>query len=164
MISRAKPLRPAWRGMGWWKWPSVLLLLFCIGITFPYIQRSGGSNGMSAAPIPAELHDCPLDYEVRAKDGAVTVLARIAARCATTLSPPEIALMDNTGAPLSGTVMRGDPNSLRGRFQLPDDVDADQLRLTITATDLHGAEASVDATALLAAQLNAQSNAPGQEE
>lgn len=164
MTSKAIKLRPAWRGMGVWKWPAILLLLFCIGITYPYIQRGGGSNGMSAAPVSAALHGCPLDYEVRARDGAVTVLARIAARCATRLSPPGIALMDETGARLSEAAMRGDPNSLRARLQLPDDVDADQLRLAITASDRSGAEASVNATALLAAQLNAELNASGQEE
>ena len=138
--------------MGLWKWPSILLLLFCIGITYPYITRSGGSNGMSPAPASATLHGCRIDYEVRRKEGTVTVLGRLAPHCAVALSPPTLAFVDETGAAVTQAAMRGVPNSLRGRLETPDDFDADHMRLTITSTDRNGAAAHIDATALLTTQ------------
>lgn len=105
-----------------------------------------------------------MDYEVRAQESVVTVLARMAPGCAATLSPPVIAFVDETGARLTEIAMRGNPNSLRGRLQRPDHSDTDQLRLAIIATDRGGAEASIDATDRLAAQLRAQSDPPGQGE
>ena len=138
--------------MGLWKWPSILLLLFCIGVLYPYIMRSGGSNGIGPAAASAELHGCRVDYEVRNGEGAVTVLGRMAPRCAGALSPPTLALIDETGAAVAQAPMRGDPNSLRGRLETPDDFDTDHIRLTITSTDRNGAAAHIDATAFLTAQ------------
>ena len=152
MTSKAKPSRPLWRGMGLWKWPSILLLLFCVGIVYPYASGSGGSNGVSAAHTAAALHGCRVDYEVRKGEGTVTVLGRIAPQCAAALSRPVLAFIDETGATVTQTAMRGGPNSLRGRLAIPGDFDADHMKLAIASTNTNGAAAYIDATAHLAAQ------------
>ncbi|MEM9617783.1 MAG: hypothetical protein AAF936_07445 [Pseudomonadota bacterium] len=156
MISKQKTLRPAWRGMEFWKWPAILLLLFCIGIIYPYAQGAGGSNGMSAKLHSAELHECPVNYELRHGEGAATVLGRVAPRCAVGLSPPTLAIIDAHGEPIAETVMRGDPNGLRARIEIPNDFDAKHMQLAIFSADTNGLIDQVDITDALTAKPDTQ--------
>lgn len=166
MRSAGANLRPAWAGMGAWKWPCLLLLAYWALILYPYIDRSGGSNGMGEDAVAARLHDCPIDYEVRRADGAVTVLARLAAACALDMAPPQAALIDAGGQTLARAAMRGSPGGLRARLKPPghpdgdqpgaDQPDPDQWRLVIDAVARNGASARIDASPALRRTINAQ--------
>lgn len=154
MTAKSKKTRPVWQGMNFWKWPSIVLVLFCIVMIYPYATRGGGSNGMGANLAAADLDGCPLEYEVRATEDTLTVLGRIATHCAPTVTQPTVMLVDAGGDTLVQTAMRGGANSLRGRLTLPDNFDADQMQLTIVSTDLDGEQARIDATPHLAAAVS----------
>lgn len=103
--------------MSFWKWPSILLLLFCIGIIVPYAQRSGGSNGLRGAVASVTLHGCPLYYQTAQTEDAIRVRARLAPECAVALTPPAAALLAADGETVSETQMRGVPNNLNAKLE-----------------------------------------------
>ena len=161
MRSGQAKLRPAWAGMGAWKWPCLLLLAYCLLILYPYSGRAGGSNGMGGATVSDRLHDCPIEYEVRSAEGAVTVLARMAPACALDMAPPQVALSGPGGQTLAQAAMRGAPGALRARLTPPllpeaNHLDTDHAALVIEAVTRDGASARIDASPALRRTLNAQ--------
>jgi len=135
--------------MGFWKWPALLLVLFCLAIVYPYAKRSAGQNGLDETAHEARLHGCLLRYDVQLAADVLTVRARIAPGCATRLARPDVSLRGRDGGVLAQSELRGNPNSLFARLARPDETALDTLRLAFSADDLAGVRATVDARAAL---------------
>ncbi len=134
MTVRGAKSRPAWRGMGWWKWPSILPVIFCIGMVVPYAYTGGGgANGLEADSVQTHLNECPFDYRVEPAGGTLTVMGRLAPECASALTLPKIQITNGRDAILSEGQFSGGPNGLRARLIIPSDALPDQLKVLVTS-------------------------------
>jgi len=131
--------RPALRGMGVWKWPAFLLVLFCLVIIYPYAERAGGGHSLASSHEHAELQGCSLDYQARTDDGRITIRARIRPDCARSLQRPSVVLLNNDGAALAKTPLTGNPNSLFARLSAPGQEPGEPLKLALRAASPEGA-------------------------
>ena len=125
--------------MGSWKWPSLLLLAYCLVLIVPYAYTGGGgSNGLRADVTEISLHGCPFQIDARRDEASLNVRARLAPSCAFGQSIPNVALIRVDGDVLAETALRGHPNNLRARLSAPDSSDAGALRLAFTSDALNG--------------------------
>jgi len=127
---KRRRLRPAWRGMGWWKWPSLVLIGICLAFLPVYIDASGsgvfrlGWAGLgiqlSGPDLDARLGswtatgalgDCPVRLGTIAQEAAVLARLRIAPGCARRLKGLEIAAVTREGRRIAEPVA-GNPNTL----------------------------------------------------
>jgi len=145
MKAQGKELRPVWRGMGLWKWPSIALILFCIAVIVPYAERGGGASGMGSAPISLLLHDCPIEFELHEGKQDVTIVARLAPACAIKLSRPTVEFLNADGALIAQAPMRGDPNSLRASVDIENSRDTEERRIRFVARHREGGVVHVEA-------------------
>ena len=128
--------RPAWRGMGLWKWPAIGLILFCLVIITPYARRAGGIGGMKGAVQSSHLGACRLQYTMRPVKESVIVAARLAPDCAVGFAAPNVSIVDASGAVVETQPLRGNPNALKARLRAP--ADRAGLRLVIEAETVDG--------------------------
>ena len=145
MTVRETKSRPAWRGMGLWKWPSIILILFCIGMIVPYAYTGGGgANGLEGEAVRTHLNECPFDYRVESADGMLTVIGRLAPECATALTLPKIQIADRRNTILSESQFKGGPNGLRARLIMPSDTIPGQLKVSVTSETPGGKKTHTD--------------------
>lgn len=157
MTAKASNPRPAWTGMGWWKWLSILLVSCCLLMIGPYAYTGGGgSNNLDKSAQRADLNGCPLDYHLRVEDKTVTLSGRLAPHCATALLAPTVRAVDAQNRIVVESPLRGGPNSLRGRIELPVDA-AGHLKLLVISAAADGLTIHADITAGLLVLTNEQS-------
>jgi len=125
--------RPVWRYMGWWKWPSLGLLLFCaLAITLYFDRAPGGADGWGEQRFEGRLAGCPLRVGARQAEGGIAALVWIDPACAWRLAEPRIEFLSREGEPLMGRELGGLPNP--DRLRLPaDSFSADSVVLSVSA-------------------------------
>ena len=136
--------RPAWRAMGFWKWPAILLLVFCIGMITPYAMFGGGANGIGTAPVRVELAGCAVTFSLDEKEVRTVMNARIDPACARDFSAPLVRIRAGADDVVWEGALKGNPNAMSASFPTQTTVPSDRLRLEIAATHADGA--SVAAT------------------
>ena len=74
--------RPALRYMGFWKWPSIVLVVFAVGVTPLYLDRAGGGGLGPGVPAAIDETACAATLLVRSRSsGDRELMPRIARRC-----------------------------------------------------------------------------------
>ncbi len=106
---------PALRRMGFWKWPSLALLLFSLGMIWPYAQRGGGAHKLNG-PVQGAgwLNGCALAFAANPSETAWRVTARLEPACGSNLPRLQIALLSADGHSLANAAVSGGPNDLSG--------------------------------------------------
>ncbi|MGF1606724.1 MAG: hypothetical protein ACFB22_10340 [Rhodothalassiaceae bacterium] len=110
-MTRARSLRPAWRGMGVWKWPSLVLVLFCLAVVPIYIDRiDRGRPNFGTWTASGLLAGCPVEVGGRALKDALFVRVRVDASCSRHLADLTVQ------AGQARAALHGNPNTLRARL------------------------------------------------
>ena len=131
--------RPAWSGMGFWKWPAILLLVFCIGMIAPYAMFAGGTNDIGEAPVRVDLAGCAVAFSLDEQDARTVMNARIDPACARDFSAPLVRIRDGADDVVWEGALKGNPNAMRASFPTHRTAPSDRLRLEIAATHADGA-------------------------
>ena len=118
---KTRAYRPAWRGMGIWKWLSLAGVLFSLAIIAPYVRLAGGSFHIRGDRIEGILAGCTLHLGLLREDNGVRITAQMDPVCARRVDTPTVRLRARGGATLSEASLKGGPNSLRAVLSLAQD-------------------------------------------
>ena len=124
---------PVWRYMGWWKWPSMALLLFCgVAIYLYFDLAPGGAARWGAQSFEGRLAGCPVHAGADTTAEGLSLLVRIDPACAWTLAEPQVAITTAAGKTLFSRDIGGLPNP--DRLTLPaEDIPSGPLSIIVTA-------------------------------
>lgn len=140
-MTQARRYRPAWRGMGLWKWPAIGLVLFCLFIVPFYVQRAGsGFSTFGTWTGKGRLGDCPVKVGTTPHKGGLFVRLRVDPACAAHLAGMTVAAKGAEAGPVEKPVS-GNPNTRSARLNIaPSSVTA----LVVAARTQSGAPVQYD--------------------
>ena len=136
-MSLPKKYRPAWKGMGWWRWLSIILIAYSLILIVPYVLFGGGSHAIVGTTVEVELAGCRVRLGADIKDNSVRVTAKIDPACSLTIEPPTVELLDSAGSIVTSSTLRGNPNMLSTRLRF-DEGQPVPVSLTLKTSNLDG--------------------------
>ena len=136
-MSMPKKYRPAWKGMGWWRWLSIILVAYSLALIVPYIMFAGGSHTITGTAFEVELADCPVQFGANIKDKTIRVTAKIDPACSLDIEPPTVELLDSAGSIVTSSKLRGNPNMLSARLRF-DKEKSSPVSLVLKTSNLAG--------------------------
>lgn len=119
-MSLPKKYRPAWKGMGWWRWLSILLIVYSLVLIVPYVLYGGGSHEIVGTRKSDKLGGCDFELGVIEQEGVLRFTMKADASCVRGFAQPTLELLNPSKVLLKSIKFRGNPNALTARLPLKD--------------------------------------------
>ncbi len=117
---KTKKFRPALKEMGFWKWPSILLVVFSLGMIVLYFEYAAGSHPIIGREQSGLIAGCDYRIGFIRSEAGVEVTAQVAPKCSKIIARPHVELRLMNGDILSHAELRGGQNQLRTTLQIPE--------------------------------------------